>query len=199
MNIYNQEISLLTRVFMSFWNDWTFCGAQIKECWQKYANNFNFPFFLEKKIKDFKINIYLPISSSSLKGFISAISSEGTVKPVKEKDKPKLALEARLRAAPLLTSSRSNFNWALLDFLMCVLFLPPPLRPGDAPVNRLLDFLDNVSGPPPPPATSPFIGDDFVPPPIAAEIASTNWSDFVRSKLVVLGLSIIFFSPLVKR
>jgi hypothetical protein len=66
------------------------------------------------------------------------------VKPVKENEKPKLALEARLRAAPLPTSSKSNFIWALLDFLMCV-FLPTLLvRPGDAPIKRLLDFLESV-------------------------------------------------------
>ena len=66
------------------------------------------------------------------------------MKPVKENDKPKLALEARLRAAPLLTSSKSSFIWALLDFLMCVFLLLLLVRPGDAAIIRLLDFLDSV-------------------------------------------------------
>lgn len=67
------------------------------------------------------------------------------MKPVKENEKPKLALEARLRAAPLLTSSNSIFICALLDFLMCVfLLLLPPLRPGDTAIMRLLDFLERV-------------------------------------------------------
>lgn len=118
--------------------------------------------------------------SSSLNGIISATSSCGT-KPVKEKENPKLALEARLRAAPLLTSSTSSFNWALLDFLMCVflLVLPPlPLRPGEA--SLLLDFLDSipplpvVSGPP---GASLDAAGDFN----AAITVSTSWSDLVLS------------------
>lgn len=129
--------------------------------------------------------------SSSLKGLESAISSDGTVKPVKEKDKPKLALEARLRAAPLLNSSNSIiFIWALLDFLMWVLFLlllpppPPLLRPGDAPIiNRLLDFLDKA---PPlsdvPGAVSLCEFGDLK----AAARVSASWSDFVRAKAVEL-------------
>lgn len=91
--------------------------------------------------------------SSSLNGLESAISSGGMVKPVKENEKPKLALEARLRAAPLPTSSKSNFIWALLDFLMCAFLLLPLLRPGDATIMRLLDFLDRL--PPLSPVAAP--------------------------------------------
>ncbi|KAM0053257.1 hypothetical protein Hdeb2414_s0007g00257691 [Helianthus debilis subsp. tardiflorus] len=51
---------------------------------------------------------YLRISSP-LKVLESAISSGGIVNPVNENENPKLALEARLKAAPLPTSSSSNF------------------------------------------------------------------------------------------
>ena len=132
--------------------------------------------------------MYLRISSS-LKGLESAISSGGIVKPVKEKESPKLALEALLSAAPLLTSSSSSFIWliwALLDFLMCV-FFPP--RPGDAPVSRRLDFLEMV----PPPSTTPFAewsldAGDFR----AATIDSTSWSDFVLTS-DVFAFSIVTY------
>lgn len=51
----------------------------------------------------------------------------GGVKPVKVKEKPRLALEARLSAAPLLTrSSTSSFSCALRDLRMWLLLLPPP-------------------------------------------------------------------------
>lgn len=93
--------------------------------------------------------------SSSLNGLELEISSRGIENPVKENESPKL--EALLRAAPLLTSSKSTFNevWALLAFLMCV-FLPL----GDA---LLLDFLIKL---PLPPSTTPRIdsldpGGDF--------------------------------------
>lgn len=126
-----------------------------------------------------QMQIHLRVSSS-LNGFESAISSGGTVKPVKENDKPKLALEARLKAAPLLTSSKSNFICALHDFLICVFLPPPPPRPGDAAVIcRLLDFLDSVplsSDATPPPS---FVGGDLY----AAAIVSSSWSDFVLPKL----------------
>ncbi|THG20656.1 hypothetical protein TEA_001012 [Camellia sinensis var. sinensis] len=83
--------------------------------------------------------------SSSLNGRESEMSSGGMVKPVKEKENPKLALEAQLRAAPLLTSSRSSFIWALIVFLMCVFLLLLLVCPGEAAVNNvLLDFLDRV-------------------------------------------------------
>lgn len=129
-------------------------------------------------------------TSSSLNGLESAISSGGTVKPVKEKDKPKLALEARLRAAPLLTSSSSNFSWALLDFLMCaLLFLLLPLRPGEAPITirPRLDFRESV----PPLSAAPArsfddggSGGDLK----AAVTFSTSWSDFVLANDVILLL-----------
>jgi hypothetical protein len=103
------------------------------------------------------------------------------LKPVKEKEKPKLALEARLRAAPLLTSSKSNFICALLDFLMCVFLLPPEvLRPGEAAIiSRLLDFLESVPPllPTETPIASLFEGDLN-----AAATVSTNCSDLVLAK-----------------
>jgi hypothetical protein len=109
----------------------------------------------------------------------SAISSGGMLKPVKEKEKPRLALEARLRAAPLLTSSNSNFICALLDFLMCVFLLPPEVvRPGEAAVvSLLLDLPESV--PPLPPSETPslFMGDLN-----AASTVSANCSDLVLAK-----------------
>lgn len=108
--------------------------------------------------------------------------------PVKENERPKLALEALLRAAPLLTSSNSSFSCALLDFLMCV-FLPlAPARPGDAAVIiRRLDFLERVPPPSDAPAVSLDTGDLN-----AADSVSTNWSDFVLAKLVELtGFSML--------
>jgi len=117
--------------------------------------------------------IYLRISSS-LNGLESAISSGGRVKPVKENERPKLALEARLRATPLPTSSTSTFNWALLAFLMYV-FLPPPPPPGDgAAVILQLDFLDRA----PPPSAD---GGDFSA--VVATVSTASWSDFVLAKL----------------
>lgn len=137
------------------------CCKEMHQCWERKK---------EEIMKDSRI-------SSSLNGLESAISSGGTVNPVKENEKPKLALEARLRAAPLLTSSKSSFIWALLDFLMCVFLLLLPLRPGDATIIRLLDFLDRT---PPLSAAAPAtvsldVGDLNA----AATVSTIDWSDFV--------------------
>lgn len=132
-------------------------------------------------------NYYSRISSS-LNGFESAISSCGTAKPVKEKDKPKLALEALLKAAPLLTSSKSNLICALLDFLICVFLPPTPPRPGEAAIiSRLLDLLDRVPLPSDTPPATSLVGGDLK----AAATVSTNWSDFVLAKLETLVFSIL--------
>ena len=64
--------------------------------------------------------------------------SSGGVKPVKEKEKPSPALDARLSAALLLTSSKSSLSCPLLDFLVWF----PTLRPGEAILPKL-DFLDS--------------------------------------------------------
>lgn len=122
--------------------------------------------------------IYLRMSSS-LKGFESAISSGGRVKPVKENERPKLALEARLRATPLPTSSSSTFSWALLALLMCECFPPPPL--GEAEVILWLDFLDTS----PPPSAN---GGDFT---LVVVTVSATSSDFVLAKLDVLAFSML--------
>lgn len=114
--------------------------------------------------------------SSSLNGLESAISSGGIVNPVKENEKPKLALEARLRAAPLFTSSNSILIWALLHFLMCgFLLLPLPLRPGDGTI-RLLDFLCRDV---PPLSTD------------AATVSTTDWSDFALANTDELVFSML--------
>lgn len=91
------------------------------------------------------MNERLPLSSS-LKDLRSAMmSSGGAVKPVNEKEKPRLALEALLKAAPLLTSSKSSFSCPLRDFrLWCPTFLP-----GEVPTVFFpkLDFLDKLGSP----------------------------------------------------
>lgn len=81
---------------------------------------------------------YLPLSSSLKLFFKLAMMSSGGVKPVKEKEKPSPALDARLSAALLLTSSNSSFSCPLLDFLVWF----PTLRPGE-PILPKLDFLDS--------------------------------------------------------
>ena len=130
--------------------------------------------------------IYLRISSS-LKGFESAISSGGRVKPVKENERPKLALEARLRATPLPTSSTSTFNWALLALLMREFLTPPPL--GEAVVILWLGFLDSS----PPPSAN---GDDFT---HAVATVSAISSDCVLAKLDVLAFSMLTASVYICR
>jgi hypothetical protein len=72
------------------------------------------------------------------------MSRGGGVKPVKVKEKPRLALDARLSAALLLTSSStSSFSCALRDLRMWLLWLPLPLRPpprgGEAGLARLAE------------------------------------------------------------
>lgn len=141
----------------------------------------------------------LRISSSSLKGLESAISSGGMLKPVKEKEKPRLALEARLSAALLLTSSRSSLlNCALRDLRMCAFRLMLP-RPGDAGISLLLDFLDSV--PPfsadtdPAPDGCPTASPEVVADLKAAATVSSSWSDIVLASPGELVLSIVLSIP----
>lgn len=129
--------------------------------------------------------------SSSLNGPESALSSGRTEKPVKEK--PKLALEARLRTEPLLRSSNSSFIWALLDFRMWA-FMPPL---GEAGVSRRLGFLESIltlSWWAPPQANSAdSLGSLALADAFAAAIASTSWSDLVLNRLVEFDFSICRF------
>lgn len=104
------------------------------------------------------------------------------MKPAREKEKPRLALEARLRAAPLVTSS-------LRDLRMC---LGP--RPGDVtPTNfPRLGLRDRPLVPPfevavATAATASIGADrlgDF------SLMSSSSWSDFVRANPVNVGVSI---------
>ena len=88
--------------------------------------------------------IVVNVLSSSLKGGGSAehMYWGGGVKPVKVKEKPRLALEARLSAAPaLLTrSSLSSFSCTLRDLRMWLWLWPPP--PTDADRRFVLPKLD---------------------------------------------------------
>ncbi|KAM1141128.1 hypothetical protein ACFX19_041836 [Malus domestica] len=107
---------------------------------------------------------------------------------VKGNENPKLALEARLKVAPLLISSMSSFIWVLLDFLMCV-FLPtlPLPRPGDTLIMRRLDFLDSVNSSSTVEVASPGGGDfNF------AATVSTNCLDLVLANPDEFGFSILF-------
>ncbi|RWW39451.1 hypothetical protein BHE74_00055220 [Ensete ventricosum] len=73
------------------------------------------------------------------------MSSGKAVKPVKEKEKPRLALEARLKLPPLPLSSQSTFMCPLRVLLRWC----PPFAAGEDPTSFFptLDFLDKL-GPP---------------------------------------------------
>lgn len=125
----------------------------------------------------------LPFSSSLNPLRSPMMSSGGAVNPVKEKEKPRLALDARLSAAPLLTSSRSSFSCALLAFRM---WWPPPFLPGDAPITLFpkLAFPDRLE----PPLSSPLTDKGVVVARASADVvrlsdclaaacAISSWSD----------------------
>lgn len=76
---------------------------------------------------------------------VMSMSSGRAVKPVKEKEKPRLALEARLKLPPLPPSSQSTFMCPLRVLLRWC----PAFVAGEDPTSFFprLDFLDKL-GPP---------------------------------------------------